>query len=137
WLARSKPELVKRRIVAMAGQQLGPPDAAAAHFSPSYKPWDQRVCLAPDGDLVRALRSGRASVVTDHIARFTQGGSLLRSGRELAADLVVMATGLTLKLFGGATLVVDGRVVDPGRAMSYKGMMLSGVPNCALAFGYT
>jgi len=113
------------------------PEAAAEHFTPSYKPWDQRVCVVPDGDLFKAIRLGRASVVTDRIARFTRGGILLQSGRELAADLVVMATGLTLKLFGGATLVVDGRVLDPSRAMSYKGMMLSGVPNCALAFGYT
>jgi cyclohexanone monooxygenase len=121
----------------MAGQQLGSPEAAAAHFTPRYQPWDQRICVVPDGDLFKAIRKGRASVVTDHIARFTKTGIQLESGRELAADLVVMATGLTLKLFGGATLVVDGRVVDPSRAMSYKGMMLSGVPNCALAFGYT
>ncbi|CAN7386603.1 flavin-containing monooxygenase [Massilia sp. LjRoot122] len=137
WLARSKPALVKRKIVEMAGQQLGSREAAAAHFTPDYKPWDQRVCVVPDGDLFKAIRAGRASVVTDHIARFTPGGIQLQSGRELAADLVVMATGLTLQLFGGAALVVDGRVIDPSRAMSYKGMMLSGVPNCALAFGYT
>lgn len=137
WLARSKPELVKRRIVEMAGHQLGSREAAAAHFTPGYNPWDQRVCVVPDGDLFAAIRAGRASVVTDHIARFTPDGIQLQSGRELAADLVVMATGLTLQLFGGATLVVDGKVIDPSRAMSYKGMMLSGMPNCALAFGYT
>ncbi|MFC0252136.1 flavin-containing monooxygenase [Massilia consociata] len=137
WLARSKPELVKRKIVAMAGRQLGSREAAAAHFTPGYKPWDQRVCVVPDGDLFKALRAGKASVVTDHIARFTRHGILLRSGRELEADVVVMATGLTLQLFGGASLVVDGRSVDPSRAMSYKGMMLSDVPHCALAFGYT
>ena len=137
WLARSKPELVKRKIVEMAGHQLGSNEAAAEHFTPGYKPWDQRVCVVPDGDLFKAIRKRRASVVTDHIGRFTPSGILLRSGRELAADVVVMATGLTLKLFGGATLVVDGRVIDPSRTMSYKGMMLSGVPNCALAFGYT
>jgi len=137
WLARTKPELVKQKIVDMAGHQLGSREAAAAHFTPSYKPWDQRVCVVPDGDLFEAIRAGRASVVTDHIERFTQHGLELRSGQELAADVVVMATGLTLKLFGGATLTVNGRVIDPSRAMSYKGMMLSGVPNCALAFGYT
>ncbi len=137
WLARSKPELVKKKIVEMAGHQLGSAQAALDHFTPSYKPWDQRVCVVPDGDLFRAVRRGRASVVTDRIARFTPRGIQLESGRELPADLVVMATGLTLKLFGGATLVVDGRVIDPSRAMFYKGMMLSGVPNCALAFGYT
>ncbi|MCD2519120.1 NAD(P)/FAD-dependent oxidoreductase [Massilia sp. G4R7] len=137
WLARSKPELVKRKIVEMAAHGLGSSEAAAQHFTPRYKPWDQRVCVAPDGDLFEAVRAGRASVVTDHIDRFTPNGILLQSGRELEADVVVMATGLTLQLFGGATLVVDGRVVDPSRAMSYKGMMLSDVPNCALAFGYT
>ncbi|QOY92656.1 NAD(P)/FAD-dependent oxidoreductase [Massilia sp. UMI-21] len=137
WLARSKPALVKRRIVEMAGQQLGSREAAAAHFTPRYQPWDQRICVVPDGDLFGAIRSGKASVVTDRIARFTPHGILLQSGRELRADLVVMATGLTLELFGGATLAVDGKPIDPSRAMSYKGMMLSGVPNCALAFGYT
>ncbi|MCS0598841.1 flavin-containing monooxygenase [Massilia agri] len=137
WLARSKPELVKKKIVGMAAQQLGSKEAAAEHFTPTYKPWDQRVCVAPDGDLFKAVRKGKASVVTDHIARFTDKGILLQSGRELEADLVVMATGLTLQLFGGASLVVDGRAIDPSRAMSYKGMMLSDVPNCALAFGYT
>jgi len=137
WLARSRPELVKKKIVEMAGHQLGSQEAAAEHFTPSYKPWDQRVCVAPDGDLFRAVRKGKASVVTDHVARFTPTGILLQSGRELEADVVVMATGLTLQLFGGASLAVDGRLVDPSRAMSYKGMMLSDVPNCALAFGYT
>ena len=137
WLARRQPALVKRKIVDMAAGQLGSREAAARHFTPDYQPWDQRICVVPDGDLFTALRAGRASVVTDHIVRFTPHGILLRSGRELPADLVVMATGLSLQLFGGATLVVDGRVVDPSRAMSYKGMMLSDVPNCALAFGYT
>ncbi len=137
WLARRKPGLVARKIVDMAAQQLGSREAAAAHFTPGYKPWDQRVCVVPDGDLFKAIRAGRAEVVTDHIDRFTETGIVLRSGRELDADLVVTATGLTLQLFGGATLVVDGRVIDPSRAMSYKGMMLSDVPNCALAFGYT
>ncbi|MGG7604804.1 flavin-containing monooxygenase [Massilia sp. BKSP1R2A-1] len=137
WLARSKPELVKKKIVEMAAHQLGSKEAAAEHFTPAYKPWDQRVCVVPDGDLFSAVRKGKASVVTDHIARFTDKGILLQSGRALEADLVVMATGLTLQLFGGAALVVDGRAVDPSRAMSYKGMMLSDVPNCALAFGYT
>lgn len=137
WLARSRPQLVKRKIVEMAAHQLGSREAADEHFTPGYKPWDQRVCVVPDGDLFKAVRKGKASVVTDHIERFTRKGILLRSGRELEADVVVMATGLTLQLFGGATLVVDGRVIDPSRAMSYKGMMLSDVPNCALAFGYT
>lgn len=137
WLARSRPSLVKRRIVEMAAHQLGSKEAAARHFTPGYKPWDQRVCVVPDGDLFKAIRAGKASVETGHIARFTPRGILLQSGRELEADVVVMATGLTLQLFGGARLEVDGRPVEPNHAMSYKGMMLSDVPNCALAFGYT
>jgi len=136
-LARGKPELVKRHLLARAQRETGPDVDAHIHFSPSYKPWDQRVCLVPDGDLFRALREQRATIVTDHIARFTRRGILLTSGRELEADLVVLATGLSLKLLGGAVIEVDGRVLDPNQAMAYKGMMLSDVPNCAMTFGYT
>jgi len=107
------------------------------HFTPTYKPWDQRLCLVPDGDLFKVLRDGRAEVVTDHIETFTEKGLLLRSGRELEADLVVTATGLKLKFLGGLELEVDGRRVEPSRTMAYKGMMLSDVPNLALAIGYT
>ena len=101
-LARAKPDLVRNRIVQMAAHQLGPSFDVAAHFTPSYKPWDQRVCVVPDGDLFKAIRAGKASVETGHIARFTPRGILLQSGRELEADVVVMTTGLTLQLFGGA-----------------------------------
>ncbi len=137
WLARSRPRLVKRRIVQMAGEALGPGYDVATHFTPAYKPWDQRVCVAPDGDLFQVIRAGKAEVVTDRIARFTAGGVLLESGRELPADIVVVATGLSLKVMGGASLSVDGRVIEPNRAMAYKGMMFSDVPNCAVSFGYT
>ena len=108
-----------------------------AHFTPSYKPWDQRVCLVPDGDLFGAIREGRASVVTDHIETFTETGIRLRSGRELAADLVVTATGLNLKVLGGVELEVDGKRVELAKTMAYKGMMYSDVPNLAFATGYT
>ena len=136
-LARGQPELVKRHLLARAQRATGPGVDARTHFSPGYKPWDQRVCLVPDGDLFRVLRERSATIVTDHIARFTANGILLASGRELEADVVVLATGLSLKLLGGAAIDVDGRVLDPHQAMAYKGMMLSDVPNCAMSFGYT
>ncbi|MDB5948422.1 MAG: FAD-containing monooxygenase EthA [Massilia sp.] len=135
-LARSRPHVVKQRLVQMAAQQIGP-GVDASHFTPNYKPWDQRVCVVPDGDLFRALRDGRATVVTDTIARFTPGGILLGSGPELPADVVVVATGLALKVLGGIAISVDGRPFDASGAMAYKGMMLSELPNFAMAFGYT
>ncbi|MDB5825769.1 MAG: Cyclohexanone 1,2-monooxygenase, FAD-binding [Herminiimonas sp.] len=136
-LARRRPELVKKRIVGMAALQIGDSVPVDPHFTPSYNPWDQRVCVVPDGDLFKALRSGAASVVTDIIDGFTPTGIRLRSGQELQADIVVIATGLKVKLLGGMTLVVDGRPVHANEEMAYKGMMLSGVPNFAMAFGYT
>lgn len=107
------------------------------HFTPRYDPWDQRLCMVPDGDLFKAISSGRASVVTDVIDRFTPTGIRLASGRELAADLVVTATGLTMSAFGKITLSVDGQAVNPADTTVYKSMMLSGVPNLVFAFGYT
>jgi cyclohexanone monooxygenase len=136
-LARSKPELAKRKIVQMAAHQLGKDYDVAAHFTPRYQPWDQRVCVVPDGDLFRAIRKGQAEVVTGHIARFTERGILLESGRELEADVVVMATGLSLSVLGGAQVVVDGKPFAPSEAMAYKGMMLSDMPNSVMTFGYT
>jgi monooxygenase len=135
-IARGKPELAKKKIVAMAAHQLGP-NVDVAHFTPDYKPWDQRVCVVPDGDLFRALRGGRAEVVTDQIARFTPTGILLKSGRELEADVVVMATGLSLSVLGGARIEVDGQAYEPSAHMAYKGMMLSELPNSVMTFGYT
>jgi cyclohexanone monooxygenase len=136
-LARRHPDVVKRRIVEMAQRQLGTGVDAGKHFTPSYKPWDQRVCVVPDGDMFNAIRAGRASVVTDHIERFTEKGLLLESGQELEADIVVMATGLKLQLLGGMRVTVDGQPFDAHQAMSYKGMMLSDLPNCVMTFGYT
>jgi cation diffusion facilitator CzcD-associated flavoprotein CzcO len=107
------------------------------HFSPPYNPWDQRLCLAPDGDLFRAISAGVASVVTDRISTFTERGVLLESGRELQADIIVTATGLNLQAFGGVTLTVDGSPVHLPDTIAYKGMMLSGVPNLAYTIGYT
>ena len=120
----------------MAAQQLGPECDVQRHFTPRYKPWDQRVCLVPDGDLFGAIRAGRASVVTDTIERFTRDGIRLASGETLAADVVVVATGLKLNLLGDIALTVDGRPCRASERMVYKGMMLSDVPNLALCFGY-
>jgi cation diffusion facilitator CzcD-associated flavoprotein CzcO len=107
------------------------------HFDPSYDPWDQRVCLVPDGDLFTAMRAGTASVVTDHIESFTPTGIRLASGDELEADIVITATGLRLEAAGGIAFDVDGRTVVPGETYVYKGFMLSGVPNAAMCVGYT
>ena len=116
---------------------LGPDFDVDTHFAPRYNPWEQRLCLAPDGDLFRALRSGRASVVTDRIETFTERGVALASGATIDADLIVTATGLELQALGGLRLTVDGRAVDPARALQYKGTMLADVPNLAQSFGYT
>jgi monooxygenase len=134
---RRYPDRAKKLLVGFVRKQVGESTDVDAHFTPSYKPWDQRVCLVPDGDLFKAIRSGSATVVTDHIASFTEKGLLLRSGEELEADLVVTATGLTLKFMGGVQIEVDGKPVDPASTMAYKGMMCSDVPNLALALGYT
>ena len=107
------------------------------HFTPTYDPWDQRVCLVPDGDLFEAIREGRATVVTDHIESFTETGIKLRSGEEIEADLVVTATGLKLKFLGGLVFEVDGQPVESSKTMVYKGIMCSDVPNMAFAIGYT
>lgn len=136
-LARRRPERVKRLIVGGVRHAMGPGYDVATHFTPRYNPWDQRVCLVPDGDLFAALRSGRAAMVTDHVATFTPRGIRLRSGRELEADVVVTATGLELEVLGGVQLEVDGHRVDPAATFNYKGMMFSDVPNLASSFGYT
>jgi monooxygenase len=136
-LSRRHPALVKRILRRGLERQLPRGYDIDTHFTPRYDPWDQRFCIAPDGDLFRAIREGRVSVVTDHIERFTESGILLRSGAELAADVVVTATGLELQFFGGAEMIVDGQVVDLPSRMVYKGCMLEGVPNFAVAVGYT
>src|SRR6267142_4524486 len=136
-LARRKPGKTKNGILHLAKKALGPEYDVEKHFSPRYNPWDQRLCLIPDADLFLALRSGKASVVTDGIASFTEKGVRLQSGDELQADIIVTATGLKLKLLGGMELMVDGVAASPSRAMTYKGMMYSEIPNLASAFGYT
>lgn len=136
-LSRRWPELIKQMIRAGVKSQLPRGFDIDAHFKPRYNPWDQRLCLVPDGDLFQAISKGRASVVTDHIETFTEKGIRLKSGAELEADLIITATGLNLLALGGMQITVDGKAVELPKTMSYKGMMLSGVPNLALAVGYT
>ncbi len=136
-LSRRRPRLMKRLLRKGIERQLPPGYDIDTHFKPSYDPWDQRLCLVPNGDLFEALSDGRASVVTDHIDTFTERGLKLASGAELEADLIVTATGLNLLALGGLEMAVDGRDITLAETMSYKGMMLSGVPNFAFAVGYT
>jgi monooxygenase len=135
--ARKKPEVVKKRLIDMVREQLGPDFDVGTHFTPHYNPWDQRLCLVPDADMFQALKSGTASVVTDHIDTFTAEGIRLKSGQTLQADVIVTATGLVLKAMNGLSLSVDGKAVEPDKTLSYKGMMYSDVPNLASSFGYT
>lgn len=134
---RTKPEKAKDLILRGVREQLGPDFDVETHFTPNYNPWDQRLCLVPNGDLFKALKEGSASVITDQIARFTEKGILLKSGKELEADIIVTATGLRLKVLGGLALTVDGSEINLSETMTYKGMMYSDVPNLASAFGYT
>ncbi len=136
-LARKRPEMFAKLIHDKAREQLGPDYDMDPHFKPTYNPWDQRVCLVPDADLFKSIRSGKTDVVTDHIERFTETGLVLRSGRELQADVIVAATGLKVQLMGGMHVSVDGKPIDFGKTLIYKGMMYSDVPNLASAFGYT
>jgi cation diffusion facilitator CzcD-associated flavoprotein CzcO len=135
-LARKRPRVFKwmvaRGVRRQLGKQYDPKD-----FTPPYNPWDQRLCIAPDADIFRVLREGRASVVTDSIETFTEDGLLLKSGRQLDADIIVTATGLVLKIISGMQLVVDDATVDLPKTLVYKGMMFSDVPNLAFAIGYT
>lgn len=135
-LSRRRPGVLRKFLGALLKRQLTPEDIAA-HFTPTYDPWDQRICLVPDSDLFKALNSGRASVVTDHIETFTEGGIKLKSGTELEADIIITATGLNLLVLGGLELQVDGREIAFPETMAYKGMMFGDVPNFAVALGYT
>ncbi len=135
-LSRKRPERVKSLLAHGIRRALGP-DYDMKHFTPTYNPWDQRMCLVPDGDLFRAIKKGKAEVVTDTIDTFTERGILLTSGRELEADLIVTATGLNLLVLGNAQLSVDGKGIDPSQGMTYKGMMYNDLPNFAFAIGYT
>ncbi|MAP95908.1 MAG: FAD-containing monooxygenase EthA [Ponticaulis sp.] len=135
-LARKRPEKVSERLVGMVKGALGENYDVETHFTPNYGPWDQRLCLIPDGDLWNAINAGKASVVTDHIERFTSKGIMLKSGEEIPADIIVTATGLDVQFFGGASLSVDGEEKPSGDLLNYKGLMYAGVPNLINVFGY-
>jgi monooxygenase len=136
-LSRRKPARVKELILKGVRMALGPDYDVATHFTPRYNPWDQRLCLVPDGDLFKAIREKRASVVTREIDTFTSNGIRLKDGSELEADIIVTATGLVLEILGGTQVIVDGAPIDFSKKLLYKGMMYSDVPNLASAFGYT
>ncbi len=133
---RTHPDKVKQKLLDMVRKELGPDYDVETHFTPSYNPWDQRLCLVPNSDLFAAIRSGKASIVTDHIAHFTERGIRLRSGTELPADIIVTATGLNLVVLGEMQFAIDGAAVDFAQTWTYKGMMYSGVPNLVCTFGY-
>ena len=136
-LSRRRPRAMKALIRKGLESRLPPGYDIDTHFKPRYNPWDQRMCLVPDGDLFESISDGRASVVTDTIETFTETGLKLESGADLEADLVVTATGLDLLPLGGMEMTVDGREIEIPKTMGYKGMMLSGVPNMAVSIGYT
>ncbi|MGB4344547.1 MAG: NAD(P)/FAD-dependent oxidoreductase [Moraxellaceae bacterium] len=135
-LAKKRPKPIRRLLLAQVRAQVGK-DFDMKHFTPSYNPWDERLCAVPDGDLFKVLRKGKASVVTDHIDTFTETGIKLKSGQELEADIIITATGLDLQLLGGMKVFMDGKQVDMSQRMNYKGIMFEGLPNIAMIFGYT
>ena len=135
-LTRKRPQWVKNVLLRRVRKELGPDFDVDKHFTPAYNPWDQRLCLVPNNDLFEAIRSGKASVVTDHIETFTETGIQLKSGQHLDADLIITATGLDLVVLGQTRFEVDGRAVDFPETWSYKGVMCSGVPNMISTFGY-
>jgi monooxygenase len=136
-LSRRFPNYMRKTLMTMAQRRLPNGYDVQKHFGPHYLPWDERLCLAPDGDLFRTIREGKADVVTDSIDRFTKAGIRLTAGEELAADIIITATGLNLQLFGGAAIHRNGAPVDLHDTVAYKGMMLTGLPNMAFTVGYT
>ena len=136
-MARLRPAGTKKQILRLARKDLPLEFDAERHLSPRYNPWDQPLCLVPDGDLFKAIGSGRASIVTGEIETFTESGLRMRSGEEVEADIIVAATGLKLKPMGGMRLAVDGEATDLSRLYIYRGMMLSAMPNFAFSVGYT
>jgi cation diffusion facilitator CzcD-associated flavoprotein CzcO len=132
---RRWPNFMRRLLLRRVRKQVGP-DIDMQHFTPRYSPWDERLCILPEDDLLHALRSGRASIVTDTIETFTPGGIRLASGQELEADIVVSATGFNLKVFGGIRVSLDGSPCSPNELMTYKGVLVEGIPNLAAIFGY-
>jgi cation diffusion facilitator CzcD-associated flavoprotein CzcO len=135
-LARKYPERTKNKILDLIKDELGADYDIDKHFTPSYKPWDQRICLVPDSDLFKAIAEKKASVITDTIDEFQSDGILLNSGEKVKADLIITATGIKLNSLNDISVTLDGVKLDPHERLTYKGMMLSGVPNFAISFGY-
>jgi cation diffusion facilitator CzcD-associated flavoprotein CzcO len=135
-LTRTRPELVRNKLLKRVRQELGADFDVEKHFTPSYQPWDERLCLVPNSDLFKAIRSGKASIVTDHIDTFTESGIQLRSGRQLEADIIITATGLNLEVLGGVQFSSDGHPIEFSKTWTYKGLMYSDVPNLVNTFGY-
>jgi monooxygenase len=136
-LSRKRPAYMRKTLMTMAQRRLPKGYDVEKHFGPRYNVWDQRLCLAPDGDFFRTIRHGKADVVTDTIDRFTKTGIKLTSGEELQADIIITATGLNMQLLGGVKPSRNGERFDLTSLMTYKGLMFSGVPNFAITFGYT
>ena len=135
--SQRQPEKFKESIIRLVQEELGPQYDVATHFTPSYNPWTQRLCLVPNSDMFKAINEGAASVVTDHIETFTETGIQLKSGKELSADLIVTATGFNLSFLSDIRISVDGKTLEPSETLTYKGMMVSGVPNLSFSMGYT
>ena len=130
-VARRRPQATRANMLAGIREALGPDFDVERHFAPRYNPWDQRVCLAPDGDFFKAIKAGAVSIATDEIERFVEDGILLKSGERLAADVIITATGLRMKIMHGVDIVVDGKTLALGETISYKGIMYSNIPNLA------
>lgn len=135
-LTRRRPEVVKQQLLQLVRLQLGDEYDIETHLTPAYYPWDQRLCLAPDGDFFKAIRAGKVSIATDQIETFTEQGIKLRSGEELTADMIVTATGLNMKIMSGVQLIVDDVPVDLSKTLIYRGMMYRDIPNLSFVFGY-
>ena len=126
-----------RSMIYHVNRKFLPDGFDMTHFTPKYNPWDERLCVVPNGDLYKSIRKGKADIVTDHIDRFVENGILLKSGEVLEADIIVTATGLNIQLLGKVNLTIDGQPFDISDKMSYRGVMFEGIPNAAMVFGYT
>jgi cation diffusion facilitator CzcD-associated flavoprotein CzcO len=136
-LCRAQPQMMKNFFKTQIKKQLPADYDVDKHFTPKYNPWDERLCAVPDGDMFKAIRKGKVSVETDQIEKFTQDGILLKSGKELKADIIVTATGLELQMVGGIKTYIDGKSFDSGKGLIYKGMMIKDIPNFVFILGYT
>jgi cation diffusion facilitator CzcD-associated flavoprotein CzcO len=135
-LSFEQPELLKEQLIGAVREYLGPDYDIEKHFTPRYRPWQQRIAFVPDGDVFKGIASGKASVVTDEIDHFTKKGILLKSGEELEADIIVTATGFNLSVLGDIAFAIDGKPLDFSKTVTYRGMMFTGVPNMLWIFGY-